>query len=75
MEQGKTYVQWLLQHDPAGLGLDLKVLQVVRAVGGAQGVHDGAVVVGVLVRGGHAQDVGADAGVLLDVFDVFLKEN
>lgn len=70
-----TYVERLLQHNPPRLGLDLEVLQVVGVVGRAKSVHDGSIVIGVLVRGRHAEDVRSDAGILLDILDVFLARN
>ena len=68
-----TYVERLPQVDPAGLGLDVEVVEVGGVNGRRDAVADGAVVVGVLVRCRHAEDVGADVGVLLHVLDVFLK--
>lgn len=73
VEQENTYVKRLLQHDPTGLGLDLKVFQIVRTVRSTQGVHDGTIVVGIFVGSGNAQNVRSDARILFDVFDVFLK--
>ena len=68
-----TYVERLPQVDPARLGLDVEVVEVGGVDGRRDAVADGAVVVGVLVRRRHAQDVGAGVRVLLHVLDVFLK--
>lgn len=68
-----TYVEWLFQHNPSGLGLNFEVFQVVGVVGRAECVHNRPIVVGIFVRGGHAKDVGSDAGILLNVLDVFLE--
>jgi len=68
-----TYIERLLQEDPAGLGLDVEVIEVGGVVGGGEAVADGAVVVRVLVGGRDPKDVGPDVGVLFHVFDVFLK--
>ena len=66
-----TYIERFGEDDPSGFGEDGEVGQVVGVVSG-EVVDDGAVVVGVLVGGGHAEDVGADVGVLLDVLHVLL---
>lgn len=49
----KTYVERFDQDDPAGFGQDGKVFQVLGIVG-RQIVDDGAIVVGILVRGRDA---------------------
>lgn len=67
-----TYVERFLQDDPPGFRLDLKVVQIVARVRGGQRINDRAVVVGVLVRSRHSEDVRADAGVLFHVLHVFL---
>lgn len=67
-----TYVERLLQHNPAGLRLDFEVIQILRIVRRRQTVNDGAIVVGILVGSGDAQNVGANAGILFHVLDVFL---
>lgn len=48
-----TYVEWLFQHNPSGLGLNFEVFQVVGVVGRAECVHNRPIVVGIFVRGGH----------------------
>ena len=53
--------------------MNVKVLEVVPLEGRGEAVADGAVVVSVLVAGGHTQDVGSDVGVLLHILDVFLQ--
>lgn len=74
-EQEITYVKRFLQHDPTGLRLYLKVFQVVRTVRSAQRVHNGTVVVRVLVGSGNAQNVRPYACILFDIFHVFLKRS
>ena len=64
-----------MQEDPAGLGLNVEVVEVGRVVGSREAVSDGPVVVGVLVGGRDAKDVGSDVGVLLHVLHVFLKKS
>ena len=64
-----------MQEDPAGLGLNVEVVEVGRVVGSREAVSDGPVVVGVLVGGRDAKDVGADVSVLFHVLHVFLKKS
>ena len=61
---GQTYVERPFEENPAGLGLNIEVLEVVPLEGRGEAVPDGTVVVRVLVRRGNAQDVGADVCVL-----------
>lgn len=68
-----TYVERLLEYDPAGLRLDLKVFEVLMIGSGVERVHDGTVVVGILVRRRHAQNVRANARVLLHILHIFLR--
>ena len=53
-DQASTYVERPLQEDPAGLRLDVEVLEVVPLKRGGQTVLDCSIVVGVLVRGGNS---------------------
>lgn len=69
-----TYVQRLLQHNPSGLGLYFKVLQVIGIYGGRETVHYRSVVIRIFIRGGYAQDICSDACVLFYILHVFLKE-
>lgn len=69
-----TYVQRLLQHNPSGLGLYFKVLQVIGIHWGRETVHYRSVVIRIFIRGWYTQDVCSDACVLFYIFDVFLKE-
>lgn len=69
-----TYIESLFEDDPARFWLNVKVLEVGVIVGSAQCVDDSTVVVGILIGGGYAKDISADTGILLDVFNVFLKK-
>lgn len=69
---GNTYVERLPQHNPAGLRLNLKIVQILCVVRRREAVNDGTVVVRVLIGSGNTQNIRANAGVLLHVLDVFL---
>lgn len=69
-----TYVQGLLQDDPSGLGLNLKVLQIVGVDGRRETVHYRTVVIRIFIGCRDTQDVRTDTRVLLHVLHVFLKD-
>lgn len=70
-----TYVERLSEYNPSGLGLYFKVFEVIGVVRCAEGIDDGSIVVSIFIRCGYTQNIGADAGILLHVFNIFLKEN
>ena len=70
----KTYVQGLLEKNPARFSLDVKVVEVVSLKRSRQAVVYGAVVVSILVTGRHPQYVDTEIGVLLHILDVFLHK-
>ena len=69
-----TYVERFGEDNPSGFGQDREVGKILGVVG-RQVVDDGAVVIGVLVRGRHTQNVGPDVRVLFHVLHVFLRNS
>ena len=67
-----TYIQWLPQHDPARLLLDLKVLKIRWIVGSTKCINNCSIVISIFIRCRHTQYVGTNTCILLHIFYVFL---